>query len=73
MLQRRELDLPNDEDLRKQLLFIKTVARDGNSKILIMGKVAMRNKKFPSPDEADAVMMVCAPGSRLPGDYGVSV
>lgn len=60
---RREIVLPDDNDLRGQLLDRKKVFHD-KGKLAIESKKAMKLRGVPSPDRADAVL-----GAMMPGGF----
>lgn len=55
-----ELILPNDEDLAAQLSGRKYWLTE-NSKIRVESKDDMKKRDFPSPDEADCLLLCCLP------------
>jgi len=60
MIQRREVILPDDDDLRGQLLDRKRVPHN-KGKLAIESKRDMRLRNVPSPDRADAVLGAMSP------------
>lgn len=54
------LILPDDDNLAAQLSSRKYMITD-RSKIRIESKDAMKDRGFPSPDEADCVLLLCLP------------
>ena len=54
MIQNREIILPDDKDLRAQLLDRKRVA-NAKGKLAVESKRDMKKRNLPSPDEGDAV------------------
>jgi len=60
MIQRREVILPDDDDLRGQLLDRKRVPHN-KGKLAIESKRDMRERNVPSPDRADAVLGAMSP------------
>lgn len=73
LLERRELDLPDDEELKKQLLSIRKFLPDNSEKMQIRGKEWMKANRIPSPDFADALSIAMRGGGRAAGDLGVSL
>lgn len=61
---RREVVLPDDEDLRAQILDRKRVV-NARGKLAVESKVDMRQRNVGSPDRADAVFGAMTPLRRL--------
>jgi phage terminase large subunit len=63
-IERKEIILPNDEELKGQLLGRKT-KRNSRGKLGLEPKDEMRKRGLDSPDRADAVAMACSPPRQM--------
>jgi len=70
LMEDEHVDLPDNEDMQKQMIGIKWETPAG--RIQIESKDKMRRRGVKSPDIVDAIVIASYDGGRQPGDVGVT-